>query len=173
MVRALLVLSRLESVQPVQTTESLDLAALARETAERYASQAEQAGLIFELEVDDEPAIIVAGNREQIAQAIGNLLDNAIKFSMAGGAVRMVVSQTESLAELRVEDTGIGIPAEDLPELFQRFHRGRNSAAYPGNGLGLAIVKRVVERHGGWVQVESREEGTCFRIWLPVRQHPR
>jgi signal transduction histidine kinase len=69
---------------------------------------------------------------------------------------------------LKVEDTGIGIPVEDLPELFQRFHRGLNASAYPGSGLGLAIVKRVVERHGGRVAVESPGAGACFTVWLPV-----
>ena len=84
----------------------------------------------------------------------------------------MAVSQADGWAELSVQDTGIGIPAEDLPELFQRFHRGRNTSAYPGSGLGLAIVRRIVERHGGQVTVESPGEGTRFRVWLPLSAGP-
>ncbi len=168
LVSGLLDLSRLEAAPEAQPAAPLDLAALARECAERYASQAEQAGLSFELEAGDDPPVIVQANREQIARALGSLLDNAIKFTPAGGRVRLVVGQSGGWAELRVEDTGIGIPAEDLPELFERFHRGRNSAAYSGNGLGLAIVKRVIERHGGRVAAESPGEGACFRVWLPV-----
>jgi signal transduction histidine kinase len=72
------------------------------------------------------------------------------------------------MAVLWVEDTGIGIPPDELPCLFQRFHRGRNASAYPGSGLGLAIVKAIAERHGGQVGVESTESGTRFSLWLPL-----
>jgi len=69
---------------------------------------------------------------------------------------------------LWVEDTGIGIPDEDLPQLFNRFHRGRNATAYPGSGLGLAIVKAVVESHGGDVQVTRTAQETRFTLRLPL-----
>ena len=72
------------------------------------------------------------------------------------------------MAVLQVEDTGIGIPEDDLPHIFQRFHRGRNASAYPGSGLGLAIVKTIVERHGGSVQVERTGEGSRFTLRLPA-----
>jgi signal transduction histidine kinase len=66
-----------------------------------------------------------------------------------------------------IEDDGIGIPPEDLPPLFNRFHRARNAATYPGNGLGLAIVKAVADAHGGKISVESSGHGTRFELSLP------
>jgi signal transduction histidine kinase len=172
LVAGLLDLSRLEAAPATRPEASLDLAALAREAAEQYASQAEQAGLAFELDLppDGAPVEILADS-EQMARVIGNLLDNAIKFTPTGGRVRLALSRTDRWARLQVEDTGIGIPAEDLPQLFGRFHRGRNSAAYPGSGLGLAIVRQIIERHGGRVEAESggaQGEGARFRVWLPL-----
>ncbi len=168
LVGGLLDLSRLESASEDSSSAPLDLAALAQEVAERYAAQAEQAGLAFDLDLQGDSPILIQGNSEQITRAVGNLLDNAIKFTPTGGRVRLTVGQSTGWAELSVEDTGIGIPADDLPELFQRFHRGRNTAAYPGSGLGLAIVRRIVERHGGQVAVENPDEGTRFRVQLPL-----
>jgi len=104
---------------------------------------------------------------EQLRRALSNLLDNAIKFTPEGGAVRAGVRQGGDWVEWWVEDTGIGIPADDLLQLFSRFHRGRNAAAYPGSGLGLAIVKAITEAHGGQGWVENVERGTYFAIRLP------
>jgi signal transduction histidine kinase len=70
--------------------------------------------------------------------------------------------------ELWVKDTGIGIPPDELPQLFSRFHRGRNAANYPGNGLGLAIIKAIIEGHKGHVHVESGAQGTHFLLQLPI-----
>lgn len=69
---------------------------------------------------------------------------------------------------LSVEDTGIGVPAEDRPQIFHRFHRGRNVAHYPGNGLGLAIVQAIAQAHGGTVGLVATAEGTCFTLYLPT-----
>jgi signal transduction histidine kinase len=76
--------------------------------------------------------------------------------------------QEGAWASLWVQDTGIGVPAEDLPGLFERFHRGRNAASYPGSGLGLAIVKAVVQRHGGQVMAQNTEQGARFALRLPT-----
>ena len=67
-----------------------------------------------------------------------------------------------------VEDTGIGIPEDDLPHLFERFHRGRNSATYPGSGLGLTIVKAIIDNHSGQVVVENKSGGARFSLRLPI-----
>ena len=67
-----------------------------------------------------------------------------------------------------VEDTGIGVPGDDAPHLFERFHRGRNSSSYPGNGLGLTIVASLAESHGGRITAEPQEPGSRFSLWLPV-----
>ena len=99
---------------------------------------------------------------------LANLLDNAVKFTREGGTVSLTVRREGDDAVATVADTGVGIPAEEQREVFQRFHRARNVSAYPGNGLGLAIVKAAVDQAGGTVAFTSSEAGTTFRVLLPV-----
>ncbi|HEY3343423.1 MAG TPA: HAMP domain-containing sensor histidine kinase, partial [Anaerolineaceae bacterium] len=166
--RDLLDLSRLEGGQPPSPPEPVVLGDLVRETSEPYASQAEQRGINFVLELP-EGAVQVCGQPAQLCRAVCNLLENALKFTPPGGQVRIALTNTGDEALLEVSDSGIGIPAEDLPFVFNRFHRGRNVTAYPGSGLGLAIVKTVVEHHDGEIGIESPlEGGTRFVLRLPL-----
>jgi signal transduction histidine kinase len=82
--------------------------------------------------------------------------------------VSVSLRQQGEWAEFHVQDTGIGIPVDDLPQLFSRFHRGHNATAYPGSGLGLAIVAAIVEEHGGQVTAENTVPGACFHLRLPL-----
>ena len=82
--------------------------------------------------------------------------------------VRLGLHRIDRNVDITVEDTGIGIPAEDIAQLFGRFHRGRNASTYPGHGLGLAIVKAIVEGHGGTVQAENIEPGARFSLRVPA-----
>ena len=160
-------LSRLETKTDAVTYTSVDLAALLRDVCEVYASQAEQTGQLFSLQLPEEPCL-TDGNEVQLRRAISNLLDNALKFTPNDGRIGVGLrpSPDDNRLEIWVEDTGIGIPSEELPQLFSRFHRGRNAAAYPGSGLGLAIVKAITEGHGGHVTAESTGSGTCFVMHL-------
>jgi signal transduction histidine kinase len=162
----LLDLSRLESGTQGQSLAPVPLVPLVQQVSERYASRAEQAGLTFDLSLPDTP-VTVQGDEAQLRRALTNLLDNAIKFTPEGGSVLLGLRQEGDFSILWVEDTGIGIRSADLPHLFERFHRGRNAAAYPGSGLGLAIVKAVVERHEGQVRAEATEQGARFTMWIP------
>lgn len=162
----LLDLSRVEAAGSQAAYATVNLNDLLRELSEPYASQAEQAGLTLSLAVPQDP-IAIRGDPAQLRRAIGNLVDNAIKFTPEGGAVTIGMKQNVGAFELCVQDTGIGIPADDLPLLFSRFHRGRNVANYPGNGLGLAIVKAIVEAHGGQVSAANTSPGARFCIRLP------
>jgi len=163
----LLDLSRLETGTNAPALEPLSLTALVRDVAEVFASRAEQAGLSFDLELPDAP-VTVRGDPAQLRQALTNLVDNACKFTPQGGRVIVGLRQIESAAEVWVEDNGIGVPEDEIPYLFQRFHRARNSAAYPGSGLGLAIVKAIADRHGGSTGVERTKAGTRFSLRLPL-----
>ena len=98
---------------------------------------------------------------------VDNLLDNALKFTPSGGTVTLGLEALDGGVELSIVDTGIGIPAEDLPKLFGRFHRGRNVGAYPGHGLGLVISQAIVEDHGGQITVASDGAGTRVKVRLP------
>ena len=139
---------------------------MARELADGVASRAEQAGVELVTDIAAGPLEVpVAQSRLQTI--LGNLLDNAVKFTPDGGTVTLAVRQEGGEAVATVVDTGVGIPAEEQREIFQRFHRARNVSAYPGNGLGLAIVKAAVERGGGTVSFASSEAGTTFRVALP------
>jgi signal transduction histidine kinase len=164
----LLDLSRIEAGAGQAALAEVALDRLAREVSERYASRAEEAGVAFGLSLPEAP-VRVRGEEGQLRRALNNLLDNAVKFTPAGGRVRLGLREDGGWAVVCVEDTGIGIPEGDLPHLFQRFHRGRNAASYPGSGLGLAIVKAIAERHGGDVGAEMTVEGTKLTMKVPLQ----
>lgn len=109
----------------------------------------------------------IQGDDEQLARVLSNLLDNALKFTPASGSITLSLESTPEGVQVSVTDTGIGIPPEDLPRLFSRFHRGRNAAAYPGNGLGLVIARAIVADHGGQIRVDSSAAGTSVVFTLP------
>jgi signal transduction histidine kinase len=110
-----------------------------------------------------------SGNESQVRQIVINLLENALKFTPAGGTITLRLMRFGDEANLTVLDTGIGIPPEDLPHLFERFHRGRNTSRYPGSGLGLAITRALVSAHGGSISADSRAgEGTTIIVRLPI-----
>lgn len=164
--RDLLDLSRLETGTGQTNVGPVLLNTLVQTSGELYASQAEQAGVNFSLDLPEQP-LVVSGSEPLLRRALSNLLENALKFTPAGGTVRVGLRREDDGLEIRVEDSGIGIPPGDLLYVFNRFHRGRNAAAYPGSGLGLAIVKAIVEGHGGQVIVENNMPGVCVRLRLP------
>jgi signal transduction histidine kinase len=166
MVQSLLDLSRIETTQTSPNVELLDLRQLIAEIAELFASRAEQAERNFNLMLPD-GEIPFHGNAMLLQRAVNNLLDNALKFTPPNGNITLSLEHSEAELILTVADNGIGIPSDDLPHLFERFHRGRNSAEYPGNGLGLAIVKAIVDAHQGRVEAQSTGAGSSFKIRLP------
>ncbi|MDP9494673.1 MAG: ATP-binding protein, partial [Actinomycetota bacterium] len=159
----LLDLSRLEREQPELEPLSLDL--LVREEIERLRSEAEEKAIRFS--IDLEPTYI-AGSRRDIAIAVRNLLDNAVRYTGARGSVGAVLRTVDGEVVLRISDTGEGIPTRDLARVFERFYRvdAARARSTGGTGLGLAIVKHVVESHGGSVEVQSElGRGSVFTVW--------
>jgi signal transduction histidine kinase len=167
----LLDLSRLEAHDHAAKDTVVDLTELLQARSEVYASQAEQSGLVFEQDLPTE-SVFIRADENEIIRAIDNLVDNACKFTPQDGIVRLGLSEQDEQAFISVIDTGIGILEDDLPQLFHRFHRGRNTTVYPGSGLGLAIVKAIMTAHGGQVEVQSAGEGkgSKFLIRFPVVQ---
>ena len=161
----LLDLSRIESAAG-RHMQPLDFAGLLREVSEPFASRAEQRGVSLALNAPDQE-VIVEAVEEQLRRATSNLLDNAVKFTPAGGSVIVTMAAESDRVRLIVEDTGIGIPVGELPRLFERFHRASNASSYPGNGLGLAMVKAIIEQHGGEVFAMNTPKGARFGFWLP------
>jgi signal transduction histidine kinase len=158
LVKNLLDLSRIESAGAESKFESVNISQLLREVAEPFASRAEQSNRMFTLDLPNE-AVEIMGNEVQLRQVFVNLLENTLKFTQPNDTISVSVSSAENVVQINILDTGIGIPVEDLPNMFKRFHRGRNVSSITGNGLGLAIVKAVVEAHGGKVSVTSDGEG--------------
>ncbi len=166
LVADLLDLSRLERDQPDLDPLSLDHLVL--EELERVRPIAEGQGIDLTLEASP---VQVAGSRRDVAIAVRNLLDNAIRYTPPGGWIGAVLEVIGDDAVLRISDSGEGIPTRDLDRVFERFYRVDNARARAtgGTGLGLAIVKHVVESHGGSVSVESElGAGSTFTVHLPV-----
>lgn len=171
LVSDLLTLSRIESsTEPPE--EVLDLRSAAGEVLNLLGPASEERGLELVAEFPDE-AVEVMGEEEAIRQALSNLVDNAVKYSSAGGRVLVRLQAENGRAVLEVEDRGPGIAGEHLDRIFERFYRvdRARSRQLGGTGLGLAIVKNVARRHGGGVEVESeRGRGSTFRLWLPAAE---
>jgi signal transduction histidine kinase len=150
--------------------EPVDLGEVATGVAVQLGPLAEQAGV--QLGVEAAPGAAVLADRARLTQVVTNLLDNAVKFTGAGGSVRVRVSETVDGAGLAVADTGPGIGPEDLRKVFDRFYRldAARSRARGGSGLGLAICRELVEAHGGRIWAESVVgAGSTFFLALPVQ----
>ena len=170
LVQSLLDLSRIEAVETRSAFVPVDLIQLVREVGEQFASRAEQSDRSFTMNVSVE-TVPVLGNETQLRQVIINLLENTLKFTPRNGSISVALERGANEVLLTIHDTGIGISAEDLPHLFERFHRGRNASEYAGNGLGLAIVKAIISRHEGHVSIQSQAgRGTQVIVTLPVYQ---
>ena len=146
----------------------IDLTALVAEVASRLAPQAEKADIAFTNTL--RAPLVIPADRDEMAQVLVNLLDNAIAYTPRGGHVTLSASETAEAVTVCVADTGIGILSHDIPRLFERFYRAdkARSRASGGTGLGLSIVKHIVENHGGAVGVESEyNKGSLFSFTLP------
>lgn len=159
-------LARIESGQMTLSPAEVELLALAREVAADHRQAADAAGVAVEVAGD---SVTVSTDRERLTQVLSNLVDNAIRYNRPGGRVRVAVERSAENVRVRVEDTGLGIPASDVPLVFQRFYRvHRGSGPKEGSGLGLAIVKHLVQALEGSVQLASQEgQGTQVTVTLP------
>ena len=167
----LLALARLEA--PTRRNDRVDLAGLVRECAEEFAAVAD--GRTVVLSAAAPSGIGIVGDRDELKRALGNLLENAIRHSLAGGRVGVAAHVSDGWAVLTVEDSGQGIPREYQARVFDRFYRVdvARSRADGGTGLGLAIVRQVVEGHGGRLKLDSEPgHGSRFTIELPRASTP-
>ena len=173
LVNSLLDFSRIEAGRAKATFQRTDLVALSREIASTFRSAIEKVGLTLEIEAVDlpEPAYV---DRDMWEKILLNLLSNAFKFTLSGG-IRVSISTAPGAALITVADTGSGIPAAELPHLFERFHRVENqpSRSFEGSGIGLALVQELVKLQHGEIKVESKPgKGSAFTIVLPLgRSH--
>jgi signal transduction histidine kinase len=147
-----------------------NVSALINEAMSSIQTRAEAKGVSISIELV-EKLLPVNVDYDRIKQVLHNLLDNALTHTPAGGAIVVSAKQQEKWIEVSVADTGEGIPAEDLPNIFERFYRADKSRARAtgGSGLGLTIAKRLVKAHGGNIEVQSElGKGSRFSFTLPV-----
>ena len=146
--------------------ETVNLTTLIREIVELYQDVAENNGILVSMDCDEE--IHITADLNRMRQVVANLLDNAIKYTRPGG--RVVISvRLGNQAVVSFRDTGIGIPAEELPNIWDRLYRGDKSRSQPGLGLGLSLVKAIVSAHRGDVEVHSEPGVGCdFTVRLPA-----
>jgi PAS domain S-box-containing protein len=171
LIENLLDLSRIEAGVGLEL-ERIKIEDLIEAVVQSYRPQAVNKQISLELDLQEELEPVEV-DPTLIRQAIANLVDNAIKYTSAGGMVRISASQQKGYQFLSVKDTGFGIAPTDQARLFERFYRARRQETLniKGTGLGLAIVKSIVQQHGGEVSVESRlGEGSTFSIHFPIRQ---
>ena len=170
----LLLLSKIESGQIPLKQEPVELALLINRTLGLLNHQIDRKQHKIVLNI---PATLpaVLGDEERLGQVFSNLLDNAVKYTPDKGTLTITAVLNDTMIEVGIEDTGIGIPPKDLSRIFERFYRvdKARSRELGGTGLGLAIVKHLVEAHGGTVSVQSAGKGSRFTVRLPVVAHQR
>jgi signal transduction histidine kinase len=166
----LLELSKLDSGLIRLDLRPDDLRATIESAVEQAQVSARRRGLDLTAELPDAP-LVTRHDPQRLGQVLTNLIGNALKFTPRGGSVRVLLAPRNRGARIQVVDTGVGIDADELPRIFDRFYRGSraNEARGSGSGLGLAIVRSIVEMHGGRVMVESRVGGgSTFTVTLPA-----
>jgi PAS domain S-box-containing protein len=169
LVNTLLDFSRIEAGRIEASYEPLDLSVNTAELASMFRSAIEHAGLKLVIECPPLPGPVYV-DREMWEKIVLNLLSNAFKFTFEG-EIDVSLKQVGKAVQLVVRDTGVGVPAHELPHMFERFHRvrGARSRTYEGTGIGLALVQELVHLHGGTIEVTSVENaGTTFNISIPT-----
>jgi len=154
----------------------VNLGALLEETVDAVRAHPSGTGRNLRLVVPSVPWPLpeITGDRDLLSLAFFNLIENALKFTGKEDTVEVRAMEQARHVQIEIADTGPGIPAEEIPRLFEELYRGSNARGFEGSGLGLALVRRIVERHEGTVTVRSRRDGargTVFAITLPMSVH--
>ena len=163
--QALLRIAEIEAGSRRSSFARLDLPPLLDEIAELYGAVAEDRGVTLTLDMP--PEIAAYGDKAMIQQAIANLVDNAVKFSPAGGTVRLAAS-VSTMIYIVVSDEGPGIPLQDREKATDRFYRGESARSTPGSGLGLSLVLAVAQLHGGELRLDDNQPGLKATLILPL-----
>jgi signal transduction histidine kinase len=164
---ALLRIARIEAEQRREGFAAVDLVPLLTDVAELYEPVAAERDQTLTLQVREVAPI--DGDRDLLFQAIANLVDNAIKYTPAGGRIALGLEPKGEGAEVYVADTGPGIPADQRERVFDRFHRLESSRSTPGSGLGLSLVRAVARLHGATIRLTDNAPGLRVALLLPRR----
>ena len=167
---ALLRIARVESGAHRSAFAALDLERIVRDVCDLYQAAADERRI--DLVCDVRGSVEVFGDRELLAQALTNVLDNAVKYTPSGGRIVFTLERTEDLARIRVADSGPGVPVADRERVLQRFTRLDQARSQPGNGLGLALVNAVATQHHGRLSLGDNSPGLVVTIEIPALLRP-
>lgn len=171
LVKELFELSKLDAGREAPELENFSLAELLQDVVQKYSLFAQQKKISLKAPYTDQ-LYMVNADIALIERVLENLIDNALRYTPEHGQVEITLTQKTNCVEVGVQDTGIGLAAEDIPHIFERYYRAQKSTEYhqQSTGLGLAIVKRILELHGSIIRVESKpNEGTRFEFPLPAQ----
>lgn len=170
-IRKLLEFSHIRKQKQIEIPRKvLDILAIVNSTVEIYLSMINEKNITLNVQ-SDKNILPILGSKEHIDSMVGNLVSNAIRYTLDNGSVTISVGTENNDVILTVADTGIGIPEESLPQIFTDFYRASNAmkTSAMGTGIGMSIIKSIVEDHGGTISVKSREgEGATFTVRLPA-----
>jgi two-component system, sensor histidine kinase and response regulator len=173
LINDILDVSQAEANQVQLNLSEFSLSMLVRQVLKSFAGQAAMGEVELELNLDGDRDAVITADSRRLQQVLFNLLDNAIKFTPKGGKVSLRTFQNNQQVTFQIRDTGIGIAADQIPLLFQKFRQldAGYQRQFSGTGLGLALTKQLVELHGGWIDVESTlGVGSAFTVRLPATQ---
>jgi signal transduction histidine kinase len=166
MINAMLDISEAESGLMKLKIEPVDIALLLRDVSELFQPVAENRDINMTLETPH--SVTVPGEPRKLQRVFSNLVDNALKYTLPGGSVHISIKKTDNTNVVIIGDSGVGISAEDLPHIFDRFFRGEKSRSTQGNGLGLSLAQAFVLVHGGAITAASKPgQGSQFAVTLP------
>jgi PAS domain S-box-containing protein len=172
MVNDFLEFARLQAGKLKLSFQTISLDKELMEIFETYQSKAVRSGIGMGLQ-NNKILPVIQADPQRLRRVFMNILDNAFKFSTKGGTITISTEETAEEVMITIKDQGVGIDPEDLPYIFDMFHRGKGAGKTEGSGIGLAVVKAIVEAHGGKVLVESKPgKGSTFSVILPKSERP-
>ena len=168
LIETLVKLSRLETDVLAVTPKLQPLAPLLERAASQAKAAAEQKGIALQLHLQQQAEMKALYDLRWTAEALGNLLDNAVKYTPPGGCIQVSAPQSELFCRIDVRDNGIGIAEEEQAQIFGRFYRGRQVREQEGLGIGLYLAREIVQKQGGYLKLSSRPgQGSTFSLYLP------
>lgn len=168
LIETLVKLSRLETDVLAVTPKSQPLSPLLERAASQAKAAAEQKGIALQLHLQQQAEMKALYDLRWTAEALGNLLDNAVKYTPPGGCIQVSATQYELFCRIDVHDNGIGVAEEEQAQIFGRFYRGRQVREQEGLGIGLYLAREIVQKQGGYLKLSSRPgQGSTFSLYLP------
>lgn len=168
LIETLVKLSRLETDVLAVTPKSQPLAPLLERAASQAKAAAEQKGIALQLHLQQQAEMRALYDLRWTAEALGNLLDNAVKYTPPGGCIQVSATQYELFCRIDVHDNGIGVAEEEQAQIFGRFYRGRQVREQEGLGIGLYLAREIAQKQGGYLKLSSRPgQGSTFSLYLP------